>query len=262
MKYLDFNSCNECGLIRVFKDRGVNDSHIPDSLRIYCTSSIDFQGPTCKGRSPSLNQTSLQNRIIHTIREWVNWTPWAPCRHSQRAGYVVIMLISSASCPIREKPLPPVSHTHTTHAWLLSLAFCRDLAAILKSSSGSIFFHHEFFLNWRLPHWLGLSLCFCLGVKEQGHFVYFTINHNNIFLFTPLTFPGISLLSVPIRLCQKHSNLIHFAACNLLTFQNSKRRFPAYYPVSCFPTLSSSPEASIVVSTHTTFSNSALLPTF
>lgn len=33
---------------------------IPSSLKICCTSSIDFQGPTCPGRSPSLGQVSLK----------------------------------------------------------------------------------------------------------------------------------------------------------------------------------------------------------
>lgn len=55
---------------------------IPNSLSVCCTSSIDFQGPTCPGRLPSLGPASLQNRVIQSIRV----TTLNPEYHTGAAG--------------------------------------------------------------------------------------------------------------------------------------------------------------------------------
>ena len=59
-------------ILRAFRDRGRNglNAHSP---RICCTSFIDFQGSTCLGRTPSLDQTSLQAAIIWSIRKCALW---------------------------------------------------------------------------------------------------------------------------------------------------------------------------------------------
>ena len=43
-----------------------------------------------------------------------------PCSHCQRAGCVVMLLIFSTSCLVREMPLTPLTHTHTDYAGILS----------------------------------------------------------------------------------------------------------------------------------------------
>lgn len=46
------------------------------------------------------------------------------------------MFILSASHPVREMPLLPVSHSYPNCAWILSLVFCWNLATVSISSGG------------------------------------------------------------------------------------------------------------------------------
>lgn len=62
-----------------------------------------------------------------------------------------------------------------------------------------------------LPNWLGFLLCFLLSlvinIRQHGHFIHFTVNHQNSFLFAVLIFPGNPLVSIPNRFCYKRSDL-------------------------------------------------------
>ena len=195
---------------------------IPNSLRSCCTSSIDFQSPTCPGRSLLLGQASLQVRMFQSTRERVPWTLQAPCRCCQRAGCVEMLFLFSVSCPVREMPsfLYPIA--------ILTRSGCLpwpllEVGSYINKFNGSIVSYHEYFLSLGLPCWLGLLLpCFCFALYEgtdgMGHFICFTVNLHTL-LLARLTFPEISPLSVPIRLCHKHSdlNLWQFVPSQLCT---------------------------------------------
>lgn len=111
--------------------------------------------------------------------------------------------------PCQRKAIPPVSYSHTNHAWLLALAFCWNLAAISISSVGE----YSFTMNisstgGRLTGWG----CYCAlafhHIRGQVVEAFCPLhNHDDIFFFTLLTFPGILPLSVSIKLCHKHSEL-------------------------------------------------------
>lgn len=51
LEYLSFQCCSEYVLIKNFKEEH-SACHIPNSLRMCRTSSVDVQGPTCPRRSP------------------------------------------------------------------------------------------------------------------------------------------------------------------------------------------------------------------
>lgn len=44
---------------------------IPNSLKIFCTSSVDFQGSIFPEKSPSLGQASMQVRTVQSRWECV-----------------------------------------------------------------------------------------------------------------------------------------------------------------------------------------------
>lgn len=99
---------------------------------------------------------------MQSIRKWVSWTTGAPCGSYWRAGYVVMLLIFPASCPVREMPLFPVSHSWTYHAWIFSLAFCWNLAAISISSAGI----YSLIMN---ISWIGgWGCCWCIFACIRG----------------------------------------------------------------------------------------------
>lgn len=95
----------------------------------------------------------------------------------------------SASCVVREKPLP---RGRTSCAWLLSLAFCWSLAATSVSSAGADS-HQECLLNRGLPCWLGLPWLFLLslvpGVRQPRCFVCFAVHRHSA--LHVLTFPAV-----------------------------------------------------------------------
>lgn len=95
----------------------------------------------------------------------------------------------SASCVVREKPLP---RGRTSCAWRLSLAFCWSLAATSVSSAGADS-HQECLLNRGLPCWLGLPWLFLLslvpGVRQPRCFVCFAVHRHSA--LHVLTFPAV-----------------------------------------------------------------------
>lgn len=64
-----------------------------------------------------------------------------------------------------------------------------------------------------------LLLSFVLGVKACS-VSFVSVNHHNDLLLALNMFPGIPPLSIPVRLCHKHSNLNPAIACVLLALQN------------------------------------------
>lgn len=75
-KYLGFHSCRERGPIRAFHTAVQMAYFIPNSLRICCTSSIEFL--YLPRRCPILRQASLQAGLIQSVRKWAPWTPPHP----------------------------------------------------------------------------------------------------------------------------------------------------------------------------------------
>lgn len=64
----------------------------------------------------------------------------------RKAGCLVMLLLFSASFLVRGMPVPPISYSCLKHSWMLSLAFCWNLAA--KSiKSVNIFSHHDYFYS-------------------------------------------------------------------------------------------------------------------
>lgn len=106
---------------------------------------------------------------------------------------------------------PPPSIPEPGYSWILSLNFWLELDSYVNKLSRHIFSYYECFLNWGLPNWPRLLLCFLLSlvirIRQHECFIYFIVNHHNNILFTVFIFPEAPLLSIPIRFCYKSSNL-------------------------------------------------------
>lgn len=85
------------------------------------------------------------------------------------------------------------------------------------------------------------------------------VDHHNILPSTPLTFPGILTLGVPIRLCHSTWTLIP-SVCTLLALLNRMLGSPNCFSWSL--TLPAGPEASRVVDTAPPPLTLVLLPLF
>ena len=127
-------------------------------------------------------------------------------------------------------PLSPLSHSRTLHAWILSLAFCWNLAAISISSVGV----YSLIMN---VSWTGgcpasWGCCCCVfaflvwGVRQQGVLRPF---HGQSPQHPPLCSPHFSRDSTSWCYNQALS----------LVLQNSTLRSPANYPalLPCLPVL-------------------------
>lgn len=135
---------------------------------------------------------------------------------------MVMLLIFSASCPVRETPSPvyPIA-TPVMPGFFPWPLF--EFSSCINKFSGSMFSRYEHSLHRGLPHSLGLLLLrFCFLLPEASHarhFVHFTVNYCNILLLVPNTFPGIPPLSIPSTSAQG-SDFKSSAACTLLALQN------------------------------------------
>ena len=232
---------------------------IPSSLRICCTFSIDFQGPMCSGRSPSLSQVSLQARIVQSKRERAPWTPTphsSPALQAQpRAGVWSCCSFPLPPPLIRETP-PPTSHPNPMpqpqETWpghfpglLLEPGSCVDELSRIRILSPSMLPEPGTVLR------LGLPLCCCLpldrGADSMERLVLLTSITTTSSLFVPLTFPGLPPFTIPSTetLIQGSLHPPGFA----------KRHAQVSDFLPCSSTMSASPAASRVVHSSKPFSH-------
>lgn len=142
-----------------------------------------------------------------------------------------MLLIFSASCPVRETPSPvyPIATPIMPGFFPWPLL---ELSSCINKFSGSMFSPHEHSLHQGLPHSLVLLLlrsCFLsTEASHTPHFVHFTVNYCNILLLVPNTFPGIPPLSIPSTSAQG-SDLKSSAACTLLALQSCTLSSPTNY---------------------------------
>ena len=106
-----FPPYSECGLIRVFEDRGIDGLspfQLPKHL-LYLLYRFPFQHLICPQRSSLCMKPPcrLENSTYKRVSP-LN-SPESTCRHCQRAGCVVMLLIFSASFLVREMLQPPIA---------------------------------------------------------------------------------------------------------------------------------------------------------
>lgn len=215
-EYPGFYVCSEWSLIVAFKDKGIDGlyhSQLPKNLMYLLYRFAGFH----MSREISLIGPSLCASKNNPIYKGVSLlTPPSPlhptalCKCYLMARYVVMFLTLSASCLVRtyhNAISPPRSDSCTNHTWIFFLTFCWNVAVISVSSVGVCSFIMN--VSWILgcPTDWG---CYCcafsfLCVRGQTAWgnssISLSITARYILPFILLPFPGIPLLSIPIRLC-------------------------------------------------------------
>lgn len=158
------------------------------------------------GKSPSLDQASLQARIIPFVGEWAPWTlsamqPLPEGRVYVNFAHFLFLL------PSQRNAIPPLPHPTaalTMPGYFPGLLL--EVDSYIHKLNGHLFFHHECFLDWGCS--TGWS-CFCFsvlfyGLDNLGCFVYLfhcqSPQHPSL---TCLTAPGNPPFSILIKLCHQ-----------------------------------------------------------
>ena len=125
----------------------------------------------------------------------------------------ITLLISSGSCPFREPPSLPGSHSRTNQAGIFSLALCWTLTALSVKFSRSTFSHCVSWIRgWPTPWRWWCCFLFSSGVNSTEHFIHLIVNRSILF-FIWIPFPGIPHPSSQIRLCPATQTLILNNSC-------------------------------------------------
>lgn len=124
------------------------------------------------------------------------------------------------------------SHSLPNHAWITSLSFWWNLAAIPIIAAGV----YSLIVN---VFWIGgcpLAGIVLLLLDSMRHLVQFIVNHQSIFLFTFLNLPKIIPLNAPIMLCYNVQTFICDSFCSpkvengTLSSSTYYCTFPIYLP--------------------------------